>query len=205
MMTVAMDLPFTKLICGYKENKHKLPGQKKSQPRPCVITFWFVYTHTQDSHTSLLNKPSLRSVEPSFKAVHFALKPLSHLLSKTSQPPPWANPGPFPPTPLPDLQRDRDLKLTPSALWGTSRQELLAWLNNLLQLNVTKVEQCGTGYAFLPSPKFHPSITPPVRCRREMPKVYRARRWRVTINELGKRVLMESDAGAVQSGSMPSL
>ena len=26
------------------------------------------------------------------------------------------------------------------------RQELLAWLNNLLQLNVTKVEQCGTGY-----------------------------------------------------------
>jgi len=29
-----------------------------------------------------------------------------------------------------------------------SRQELLAWLNNLLQLNVTKVEQCGTGAAF---------------------------------------------------------
>lgn len=28
-----------------------------------------------------------------------------------------------------------------------ARQELLAWLNNLLQLNVTKVEQCGTGYA----------------------------------------------------------
>jgi RP/EB family microtubule-associated protein len=28
-----------------------------------------------------------------------------------------------------------------------SRQELLAWLNNLLQLNVTKVEQCGTGAA----------------------------------------------------------
>ena len=28
------------------------------------------------------------------------------------------------------------------------RQELLAWLNNLLQLNVTKVEQCGTGYVF---------------------------------------------------------
>ncbi|EEA27513.1 hypothetical protein EYB25_001492 [Talaromyces marneffei] len=29
-----------------------------------------------------------------------------------------------------------------------SRQELLAWLNNLLQLNITKVEQCGTGAAF---------------------------------------------------------
>ena len=28
------------------------------------------------------------------------------------------------------------------------RNELLAWLNNLLQLNITKVEQCGTGYAF---------------------------------------------------------
>lgn len=25
------------------------------------------------------------------------------------------------------------------------RQELLGWMNNLLQLNVTKVEQCGTG------------------------------------------------------------
>ncbi|KAM0720217.1 hypothetical protein Q7P37_004353 [Cladosporium fusiforme] len=30
---------------------------------------------------------------------------------------------------------------------GESRQELLAWLNGLLQLNVTKVEQCGTGAA----------------------------------------------------------
>ncbi|KAK7937272.1 RP/EB family microtubule-associated protein [Apiospora aurea] len=28
-----------------------------------------------------------------------------------------------------------------------SRQELLAWLNSLLQLNMTKVEQCGTGAA----------------------------------------------------------
>ncbi|KAL2014319.1 hypothetical protein VTN00DRAFT_1844 [Thermoascus crustaceus] len=28
-----------------------------------------------------------------------------------------------------------------------SRQELLAWLNNLLQLNMTKIEQCGTGAA----------------------------------------------------------
>ncbi|KAK4552470.1 microtubule integrity protein mal3 [Recurvomyces mirabilis] len=31
---------------------------------------------------------------------------------------------------------------------GESRQELLAWLNGLLQLNITKVEQCGTGAAF---------------------------------------------------------
>ncbi|OAP59652.1 hypothetical protein AYL99_06950 [Fonsecaea erecta] len=30
---------------------------------------------------------------------------------------------------------------------GESRQELLAWLNGLLQLNITKVEQCGTGAA----------------------------------------------------------
>jgi len=29
-----------------------------------------------------------------------------------------------------------------------SRQELLAWMNNLLALNMTKVEQCGTGAAF---------------------------------------------------------
>jgi len=28
---------------------------------------------------------------------------------------------------------------------GESRQELLNWLNNLLQLNITRVEQCGTG------------------------------------------------------------
>ncbi|KAF3910188.1 hypothetical protein ABW21_db0201207 [Orbilia brochopaga] len=31
---------------------------------------------------------------------------------------------------------------------GESRQELLNWLNALLQLNMTKVEQCGTGAAF---------------------------------------------------------
>ncbi|KAI1486743.1 calponin homology domain-containing protein [Biscogniauxia mediterranea] len=30
---------------------------------------------------------------------------------------------------------------------GESRQELVAWLNSLLQLNMTKVEQCGTGAA----------------------------------------------------------
>ncbi|EGP92385.1 unnamed protein product [Zymoseptoria tritici ST99CH_1A5] len=30
---------------------------------------------------------------------------------------------------------------------GESRQELLQWLNGLLQLNLTKVEQCGTGAA----------------------------------------------------------
>ncbi|KAE8145635.1 calponin homology domain-containing protein [Aspergillus avenaceus] len=30
---------------------------------------------------------------------------------------------------------------------GESRQELLGWLNNLLQLNLTKIEQCGTGAA----------------------------------------------------------
>ncbi|KAF1985263.1 hypothetical protein K402DRAFT_394959 [Aulographum hederae CBS 113979] len=34
-----------------------------------------------------------------------------------------------------------------STTMGESRQELLAWLNNLLQLNITKVEQCGTGAA----------------------------------------------------------
>ncbi|KAA8898920.1 calponin homology domain-containing protein [Sphaerosporella brunnea] len=31
---------------------------------------------------------------------------------------------------------------------GESRQELLNWLNSLLQLNITRVEQCGTGAAF---------------------------------------------------------
>ncbi|KAI0010252.1 microtubule associated protein [Xylariaceae sp. FL0662B] len=30
---------------------------------------------------------------------------------------------------------------------GESRQELVAWLNSLLHLNITKVEQCGTGAA----------------------------------------------------------
>lgn len=30
---------------------------------------------------------------------------------------------------------------------GESRQELIQWLNSLLQLNITKVEQCGTGAA----------------------------------------------------------
>ena len=29
-----------------------------------------------------------------------------------------------------------------------SRSELLAWLNELLQINYTRVEQCGTGAAY---------------------------------------------------------
>lgn len=32
-------------------------------------------------------------------------------------------------------------------LTSNGRSELLAWTNNLLQLNITKVEQFGTGYA----------------------------------------------------------
>ncbi|EPQ54910.1 calponin [Gloeophyllum trabeum ATCC 11539] len=31
---------------------------------------------------------------------------------------------------------------------GESRSELLAWLNDLLQINYTKIEQCGTGAAY---------------------------------------------------------
>ena len=31
---------------------------------------------------------------------------------------------------------------------GESRTELLAWLNDLLQINYTKIEQCGTGGAY---------------------------------------------------------
>jgi hypothetical protein len=37
---------------------------------------------------------------------------------------------------LPDTQADRQ---------SACRQELVQWLNSLLQLNITKVEQCGTG------------------------------------------------------------
>ncbi|KAI0312250.1 calponin homology domain-containing protein [Amylostereum chailletii] len=33
-------------------------------------------------------------------------------------------------------------------IMGESRSELLTWLNDLLQLNYTKVEQCGTGAAY---------------------------------------------------------
>lgn len=31
---------------------------------------------------------------------------------------------------------------------GESRTELIGWINDLLQLNYTKVEQCGTGGAY---------------------------------------------------------
>lgn len=31
---------------------------------------------------------------------------------------------------------------------AVSRTDLLAWVNDLLQLNYTKVEQCGTGAAY---------------------------------------------------------
>lgn len=37
---------------------------------------------------------------------------------------------------------------------GESRTELLAWLNDLLQLNYTKVEQAGTGTFFFFSKTF---------------------------------------------------
>ena len=30
----------------------------------------------------------------------------------------------------------------------TSRTDLLAWLNDLLQINYTKIEQCGSGGAY---------------------------------------------------------
>ena len=32
---------------------------------------------------------------------------------------------------------------------GESRTELIAWLNELLQVNYTKVEQCGTGAVYI--------------------------------------------------------
>ena len=35
-----------------------------------------------------------------------------------------------------------------TTIMGESRSELLAWLNELLQINYTKVEQCGTGAAY---------------------------------------------------------
>lgn len=35
--------------------------------------------------------------------------------------------------------------MEPRGADNATRQELLAWLNGLLQLNMTKVEQCGTG------------------------------------------------------------
>jgi hypothetical protein len=31
---------------------------------------------------------------------------------------------------------------------GESRSELLAWLNELLQVNYTRIEQCGTGAVY---------------------------------------------------------
>ncbi|KAF2275809.1 uncharacterized protein EI97DRAFT_458823 [Westerdykella ornata] len=41
----------------------------------------------------------------------------------------------------------RDLQGQPENGHYAPKQELIAWLNNLLQLNITKVEQCGTGAA----------------------------------------------------------
>ena len=41
-----------------------------------------------------------------------------------------------------NIALQRDNTLTGSA---TARQELVQWLNSLLLLNITKVEQCGTG------------------------------------------------------------
>ncbi|KLU93214.1 microtubule-associated protein RP/EB family member 1, partial [Magnaporthiopsis poae ATCC 64411] len=45
---------------------------------------------------------------------------------------------------------------------GESRQELVQWLNSLLQLNITKVEQCGTGQFAAPV-KLSLTSSPPSR------------------------------------------
>ena len=63
----------------------------------------------------------------------------------TAHRPKWVNQGIY----RCNLNAVEDSSLKPSL----SRQELLAWLNNLLQLNVTKVEQCGTGYHNSPRPR----------------------------------------------------
>ena len=46
---------------------------------------------------------------------------------------------------------------------GESRTELIAWLNELLQINYTKVEQCGTGAAYCQviDSIFGQSLSPP--------------------------------------------
>jgi RP/EB family microtubule-associated protein len=56
---------------------------------------------------------------------------------------------------LPGAKRHRLLeRLHDPNAFEFYRQELIQWLNSLLQLNITKVEQCGTGYVL------YPSITP---------------------------------------------
>lgn len=47
-------------------------------------------------------------------------------------------------SPRPQPQHSR----TRSTDMGESRTELLAWLNDLLQVNYTKIEQCGSGGAY---------------------------------------------------------
>lgn len=59
---------------------------------------------------------------------------------------------------------------------GESRSELLAWLNELLALNYTKVEQCGSGFAYaqiidsiygnVPMSKLNPSAKQEYEVRR---------------------------------------
>lgn len=45
-----------------------------------------------------------------------------------------------------DLEFTADVLQRADVLTPAFRQELVAWVNSLLQLNLTKVEQCGTGY-----------------------------------------------------------
>ena len=64
-------------------------------------------------------------------------------------------------------------------MMGEARTELLAWLNDLLQINYTKVEQCGTGGAYCqvidsvygqsspPRPETSDLVTATARCLRE--------------------------------------
>ncbi|THH07109.1 hypothetical protein EW145_g3612 [Phellinidium pouzarii] len=47
-----------------------------------------------------------------------------------------------------DARRQHHQHLITFSTMGESRTELIAWLNDLLQVNYTKIEQCGTGGAY---------------------------------------------------------
>lgn len=108
---------------------------------PFVPSSLFYETPSQPPHTTVTN----HRYQPE-NSLSFCLSCIDLSRSALVQPAQWVNQGKIFFRMLTPLRLGIELIVQYADTFPNCyRQELLGWLNNLLQLNVTKVEQCGTG------------------------------------------------------------